>query len=122
GPSPRMIAPSMRKTGVSRVKSPPFRRLKEARYSRIRPRLHPLPRRAKAAPSRATVVVPSALAGVCGMVPPDAEPKPAAFPSPGAADSVAMTGAGFMPFYEHVFIARQDISPAQVEALTETLQ
>ncbi|MBY0420679.1 MAG: 30S ribosomal protein S6 [Parvularculaceae bacterium] len=26
-----------------------------------------------------------------------------------------------MPFYEHVFIARQDISPAQVEALTETL-
>jgi small subunit ribosomal protein S6 len=27
-----------------------------------------------------------------------------------------------MPFYEHVFIARQDISPAQVEALTETLQ
>ncbi len=27
-----------------------------------------------------------------------------------------------MPFYEHIFIARQDISPAQVEALTETLQ
>ena len=27
-----------------------------------------------------------------------------------------------MPYYEHVFIARQDISPAQVEALTETLQ
>ncbi|MGF1545021.1 MAG: 30S ribosomal protein S6 [Parvularculaceae bacterium] len=27
-----------------------------------------------------------------------------------------------MPLYEHVFIARQDISPAQVEALTETLQ
>jgi small subunit ribosomal protein S6 len=27
-----------------------------------------------------------------------------------------------MPFYEHVFIARQDMSPAQVEALTETLQ
>lgn len=26
-----------------------------------------------------------------------------------------------MPFYEHIFIARQDISPAQVEALTETL-
>jgi small subunit ribosomal protein S6 len=26
-----------------------------------------------------------------------------------------------MPLYEHVFIARQDISPAQVEALTETL-
>ncbi|MGE0409225.1 MAG: 30S ribosomal protein S6 [Amphiplicatus sp.] len=26
-----------------------------------------------------------------------------------------------MPFYEHVFIARQDISPAQVEGLTETL-
>lgn len=26
-----------------------------------------------------------------------------------------------MPHYEHVFIARQDISPAQVEALTETL-
>lgn len=26
-----------------------------------------------------------------------------------------------MPFYEHVFIARQDMSPAQVEALTETL-
>ncbi|MFQ5563467.1 MAG: 30S ribosomal protein S6 [Parvularculaceae bacterium] len=27
-----------------------------------------------------------------------------------------------MPYYEHVFIARQDISPAQVEVLTETLQ
>jgi len=27
-----------------------------------------------------------------------------------------------MPLYEHVFIARQDISPAQVEGLTETLQ
>ena len=27
-----------------------------------------------------------------------------------------------MPLYEHTFIARQDISPAQVEALTETLQ
>jgi len=27
-----------------------------------------------------------------------------------------------MPLYEHIFIARQDISPAQVEALTETLQ
>ncbi|MEM6649600.1 MAG: 30S ribosomal protein S6 [Pseudomonadota bacterium] len=27
-----------------------------------------------------------------------------------------------MPLYEHVFIARQDISPAQVEALTEELQ
>ncbi|MBI1392062.1 MAG: 30S ribosomal protein S6 [Alphaproteobacteria bacterium] len=27
-----------------------------------------------------------------------------------------------MPLYEHVFIARQDISPAQVDALTETLQ
>jgi small subunit ribosomal protein S6 len=27
-----------------------------------------------------------------------------------------------MPFYEHIFIARQDISPAQVDALTETLQ
>ena len=27
-----------------------------------------------------------------------------------------------MPNYEHIFIARQDISPAQVEALTETLQ
>ncbi len=26
-----------------------------------------------------------------------------------------------MPLYEHVFIARQDISPAQVEGLTETL-
>ncbi len=26
-----------------------------------------------------------------------------------------------MPLYEHVFIARQDMSPAQVEALTETL-
>ena len=26
-----------------------------------------------------------------------------------------------MPYYEHVFIARQDISPAQVEGLTETL-
>jgi small subunit ribosomal protein S6 len=26
-----------------------------------------------------------------------------------------------MPLYEHIFIARQDISPAQVEALTETL-
>ncbi|MEE2692263.1 MAG: 30S ribosomal protein S6 [Pseudomonadota bacterium] len=26
-----------------------------------------------------------------------------------------------MPFYEHVFISRQDMSPAQVEALTETL-
>ena len=26
-----------------------------------------------------------------------------------------------MPLYEHVFIARQDISPAQVECLTETL-
>lgn len=27
-----------------------------------------------------------------------------------------------VPLYEHIFIARQDISPAQVEALTETLQ
>jgi small subunit ribosomal protein S6 len=27
-----------------------------------------------------------------------------------------------MPLYEHIFIARQDISPAQVEGLTETLQ
>jgi len=27
-----------------------------------------------------------------------------------------------MPLYEHVFIARQDISPQQVEALTETLK
>ena len=27
-----------------------------------------------------------------------------------------------MPLYEHVFIARQDISPAQVESLTESLQ
>ncbi|MEM1395993.1 MAG: 30S ribosomal protein S6 [Pseudomonadota bacterium] len=27
-----------------------------------------------------------------------------------------------MPKYEHIFISRQDISPAQVEALTETLQ
>lgn len=27
-----------------------------------------------------------------------------------------------MPLYEHVFVARQDISPAQVEALTEELQ
>lgn len=27
-----------------------------------------------------------------------------------------------MPLYEHVFIARQDISPAQVEALSEELQ
>lgn len=26
-----------------------------------------------------------------------------------------------MPLYEHIFIARQDISPAQVEGLTETL-
>ena len=26
-----------------------------------------------------------------------------------------------MPLYEHTFIARQDISPAQVEGLTETL-
>ena len=26
-----------------------------------------------------------------------------------------------MPYYEHVFIARQDISPAQVETLTEDL-
>ncbi|MEL7202212.1 MAG: 30S ribosomal protein S6, partial [Pseudomonadota bacterium] len=26
-----------------------------------------------------------------------------------------------MPLYEHVFIARQDISPAQMEGLTETL-
>lgn len=26
-----------------------------------------------------------------------------------------------MPLYEHVFIARQDISPAQVDGLTETL-
>lgn len=26
-----------------------------------------------------------------------------------------------MPYYEHIFIARQDISPAQVEGLTETL-
>lgn len=26
-----------------------------------------------------------------------------------------------MPLYEHVFVARQDISPAQVEGLTETL-
>ena len=26
-----------------------------------------------------------------------------------------------MAYYEHVFIARQDMSPAQVEALTETL-
>lgn len=26
-----------------------------------------------------------------------------------------------MPLYEHVFIARQDISPAQVEGLTESL-
>ncbi|MEZ5897100.1 MAG: 30S ribosomal protein S6 [Parvularculaceae bacterium] len=26
-----------------------------------------------------------------------------------------------MPLYEHIFISRQDISPAQVEALTETL-
>jgi small subunit ribosomal protein S6 len=35
--------------------------------------------------------------------------------------SVATSGAGYMPLYEHVFIARQDISPAQVEGLTETL-
>ena len=27
-----------------------------------------------------------------------------------------------MPLYEHVFIARQDISPAQVEGLTDALQ
>ena len=27
-----------------------------------------------------------------------------------------------MPLYEHVFVARQDISPAQVEALTDELQ
>ena len=27
-----------------------------------------------------------------------------------------------MALYEHIFIARQDISPAQVEGLTETLQ
>jgi len=27
-----------------------------------------------------------------------------------------------MPLYEHVFIARQDISPAQVESLTDSLQ
>ena len=27
-----------------------------------------------------------------------------------------------MPLYEHVFIARQDISPQQVEGLTETLK
>lgn len=27
-----------------------------------------------------------------------------------------------MPLYEHVYIARQDISPAQVEALTDELQ
>ena len=27
-----------------------------------------------------------------------------------------------MPLYEHIFIARQDISPAQAEALTEVLQ
>lgn len=27
-----------------------------------------------------------------------------------------------MPLYEHVYIARQDVSPAQVEALTEQLQ
>ena len=27
-----------------------------------------------------------------------------------------------MPLFEHIFIARQDISPAQVEGLTETLQ
>ncbi|MEE9329576.1 MAG: 30S ribosomal protein S6 [Parvularculaceae bacterium] len=27
-----------------------------------------------------------------------------------------------MPLYEHVFMARQDISPAQVESLTEELQ
>lgn len=26
-----------------------------------------------------------------------------------------------MPLYEHIFLARQDISPAQVEGLTETL-
>lgn len=26
-----------------------------------------------------------------------------------------------MPLYEHIFIARQDISPAQVEGLTESL-
>ncbi len=26
-----------------------------------------------------------------------------------------------MPLYEHIFVARQDISPAQVEGLTETL-
>ena len=24
-----------------------------------------------------------------------------------------------MPFYEHVYLARQDLAPAQVEALTE---
>lgn len=27
-----------------------------------------------------------------------------------------------MPLYEHIFIARQDISPSQVESLTESLQ
>ena len=27
-----------------------------------------------------------------------------------------------MPLYEHVYIARQDIAPAQVEALTDSLQ
>lgn len=27
-----------------------------------------------------------------------------------------------MPLYEHVYVARQDISPAQVEALTDELQ
>jgi small subunit ribosomal protein S6 len=26
-----------------------------------------------------------------------------------------------MPFYEHVYLARQDLAPAQVESLTETL-
>src|SRR3546814_13100293 len=30
-------------------------------------------------------------------------------------------GIAIMPFYEHVFIARQDLSQAQVDALAETV-
>jgi small subunit ribosomal protein S6 len=41
---------------------------------------------------------------------------------PDAPVSIARTELASMPYYEHIFIARQDISPAQVEALTETLQ
>lgn len=57
------------------------------------------------------------------MVPADVEPKAfEAHPATAFHEvSAAKFGAGFMPLYEHIFIARQDISPAQVEGLTESL-